>query len=101
MSKMWPHLPARPLINLEPNYEEIFFEITDKDVRNAYSDGTGSDDGNLLTVTSPTESDMLLILEDVAPVKKIKIQGKKNIIKSKNQLFPAVLIYSPPQPPLC
>ncbi len=35
MSQMWPQLPARPLINLEPNYEQIGFRITDRDVRNA------------------------------------------------------------------
>ncbi|MBN2633205.1 MAG: DUF4038 domain-containing protein [Bacteroidales bacterium] len=35
MSKMWDKLPARPLINLEPNYEQIGFRITEKDVRNA------------------------------------------------------------------
>jgi len=35
MSQTWSHLPARPLINLEPNYEEIHFRITDRDVRNA------------------------------------------------------------------
>lgn len=35
MSKMWAYLPPRPLINLEPNYEEIQTYITDKDVRNA------------------------------------------------------------------
>jgi len=35
MSQMWSQLPARPLINLEPNYEQIGFRITDKDVRNA------------------------------------------------------------------
>jgi hypothetical protein len=35
MSKEWAYLPARPTINLEPNYEEIRFKITDKDVRNA------------------------------------------------------------------
>ncbi len=35
MSRTWSHLPARPLINLEPNYEEIRFLITDRDVRNA------------------------------------------------------------------
>lgn len=35
MSQMWARLPARPLINLEPNYEEIRTTITDKDVRNA------------------------------------------------------------------
>lgn len=35
MSQMWQQLPARPLMNLEPNYEQIGFRITDKDVRNA------------------------------------------------------------------
>lgn len=35
MSKMWDNLPPRPLINLEPNYEQIGFRITDRDVRNA------------------------------------------------------------------
>lgn len=35
MSKMWAYLPPRPLINLEPNYEQIRTFITDKDVRNA------------------------------------------------------------------
>ena len=35
MSMMWSGLPARPLINLEPNYEEIRSSITDRDVRNA------------------------------------------------------------------
>jgi hypothetical protein len=35
MSEMWHRLPARPLINLEPNYEQIGMRITDKDVRNA------------------------------------------------------------------
>jgi hypothetical protein len=35
MSRMWSYLPPRPLINMEPNYEEINFKITDKDVRNA------------------------------------------------------------------
>ena len=35
MSQMWSRLPARPIINLEPNYEEIRTGITDKDVRNA------------------------------------------------------------------
>lgn len=35
MSEMWNRLPARPLINLEPNYEQIGMRITDRDVRNA------------------------------------------------------------------
>jgi hypothetical protein len=35
MSREWASLPARPLINLEPNYEQIGFRITDRDVRNA------------------------------------------------------------------
>ena len=35
MSQLWHQLPARPLINLEPNYEQIGLRITDRDVRNA------------------------------------------------------------------
>jgi len=35
IANRWPHLPARPVINLEPNYEEIHNTITDEDVRNA------------------------------------------------------------------
>lgn len=35
MSQMWDQIPARPLINLEPNYEQIGLRITDRDVRNA------------------------------------------------------------------
>jgi hypothetical protein len=35
MAQQWDKLPARPLINLEPNYEEIGFRITAEDVRNA------------------------------------------------------------------
>ena len=35
IANRWPNLPARPVINLEPNYEEIHNAITDEDVRNA------------------------------------------------------------------
>ncbi len=35
MSKMWSKLKPMPYINLEPNYEEIHFKISAKDVRNA------------------------------------------------------------------
>ncbi len=31
----WDEIPARPIINMEPCYEEIGFRITDRDVRNA------------------------------------------------------------------
>jgi len=31
----WDKIPAKPIINLEPNYEEIRFKITARDVRNA------------------------------------------------------------------
>jgi hypothetical protein len=31
----WASIPAKPIINLEPNYEEIRFAITAEDVRNA------------------------------------------------------------------
>ncbi len=35
MAKTWHRLSPRPFINMEPNYEEINFEITAEDVRNA------------------------------------------------------------------
>ncbi len=35
MSRMWKKLKPMPYINMEPNYEEIHFKITAKDVRNA------------------------------------------------------------------
>lgn len=35
MSQMWSKLKPMPYINMEPNYEEIHFKITDQDVRNA------------------------------------------------------------------
>ena len=35
MSAMWDKLPARPIMNLEPNYEMIRHQITSEDVRNA------------------------------------------------------------------
>ena len=31
----WDKVPAKPIINMEPNYEEIYNIITDEDVRNA------------------------------------------------------------------
>jgi hypothetical protein len=34
-SQQWSRLSPRPIINMEPNYEEIFFKITARDVRNA------------------------------------------------------------------
>jgi hypothetical protein len=35
MSQMWSKLKPMPYINMEPNYEEIHFKITAKDIRNA------------------------------------------------------------------
>ena len=35
MATTWDKLPPRPIMNLEPNYEEIRFYITAEDVRNA------------------------------------------------------------------
>ncbi|GJM30616.1 MAG: hypothetical protein DHS20C17_32510 [Cyclobacteriaceae bacterium] len=35
IASRWDKLPPRPIINMEPNYEEIHFTITDEDVRNA------------------------------------------------------------------
>ncbi len=35
VTQEWDKIAPRPLINMEPNYEEIHFSITDQDVRNA------------------------------------------------------------------
>jgi hypothetical protein len=35
MAEKWSKLKPMPYINMEPNYEQIGFKITDKDVRNA------------------------------------------------------------------
>ncbi|HBL74067.1 MAG TPA: hypothetical protein DD458_02460 [Prolixibacteraceae bacterium] len=35
MAEKWSKLKPMPYINMEPNYEEIYFTITDEDVRNA------------------------------------------------------------------
>lgn len=53
-------------------------------VKNEYSNGTGSDDGNILTVTSPSDSDMLLILEEIVEVNNIRLPDKRNFIRSRN-----------------
>lgn len=35
VSEQWDRLPARPIINMEPIYEEIHEDVTDRDVRSA------------------------------------------------------------------
>lgn len=35
ITETWDKIPAKPIINMEPNYEEIGFRITAEDVRNA------------------------------------------------------------------
>ena len=62
------------------NYSVRWFDP----VNNKYSNGTGSDDGNILTVTSPKESDMVLILEEVVTVKNIRRPDRRNVIRDKN-----------------
>ncbi len=34
-AQQWSKLPPRPIMNMEPNYEEIFFRTSPQDVRNA------------------------------------------------------------------
>ncbi len=34
-NQTWAQLPAKPIINMEPNYENIHFKVTARDVRNA------------------------------------------------------------------
>ena len=76
------YLPVNLTIKLKKpaghNYSVRWFDP----VKNVYSNGTGSDDGNILTITSPADSDLVLILEEVVTVKNIKIQNKRNVIKS-------------------
>jgi hypothetical protein len=77
------YIPVKQTIKIRKpsghNYSVRWFDP----VKNEYSDGTGSDDGNILTVSSPADSDMLLILEEVVPVN-IKIRNKQNVIRSRN-----------------
>jgi hypothetical protein len=77
------YLPVKLTVSLRKpsghNYSVRWFDP----VKNAYSDGTGSDDGTLLTVTSPSDSDVLLILEELVKVD-VKIRNKQNVIKSRN-----------------
>jgi hypothetical protein len=78
------YLPAKLTISIRKpegkNYCVRWFDP----VKNTYSDGTGSDDGNILTITSPVDGDIVLILEEVIPVKNIKLPDKKNVMKGKN-----------------
>lgn len=77
------YMPVKKTINIRKpaghNYSVRWFNP----VKNEYSDGTGADDGKILTVSSPAESDMLLILEEVVPVEKIRPRSKRVIAKPK------------------
>ena len=77
------YMPVKQTINIRKpaghNYSVRWFNP----VKNEYSDGTCADDGKILTVTSPAESDMLLILEEVVPVEKIKPRSKRVIAKPR------------------
>jgi hypothetical protein len=78
------YLPVKQTIKIRKpdghNYTVRWFDP----VKNGYSDGAGSDNGNILTITSQSENDMLLILEEMIPVKNIKIPYKNRVIKTKN-----------------
>jgi hypothetical protein len=73
------YIPVKQTIRIRKpdghNYTVSWFDP----VKNTYSAGTGSDDGNILTITSPNDSDMVLILEEVVKVD-VKIRKKQNVI---------------------
>lgn len=80
-STILAYLPVKLTIKLRKPADKVYTVRWFDPVNNEYSNGTGTDDGKVLTITSPKESDMVLILEEVLPVKDIKLPGKKNIIK--------------------
>lgn len=77
------YIPVKQTIKIRkpsgPNYSVRWFDP----VKNEYSNGTGSDEGNILTILSPNDSDMLLILEEVVKVD-VKLRNRQNVIRSKN-----------------
>ena len=52
-------------------------------VKKEYSDGYGSDDGKILSISSPSDHDMLLILEEQVVLKDVKIRNKRIISSGK------------------
>jgi hypothetical protein len=75
------YLPVKQTINIRKPTGHSYCVRWFNPVKNEYSDGTGADDGKILTVSSPADSDMLLILEEVVPVEKIKTRNKRVIAK--------------------
>jgi hypothetical protein len=77
------YLPVKQTIKIRKPADKSYSVRWFDPVKSTYSDGTGSDDGNMITITSPNDSDMVLILEENIPVN-IKIQNRKNVIKARN-----------------
>ena len=76
------YMPVKQTIKIRKpsahNYTVKWFDP----VKNTYFEGSYYDDGNMLTITSPGESDYLLILEEIIKVD-VKIRNKQNVIKGK------------------
>jgi len=77
------YLPVKQTIKIRKpdghNYTIRWFDP----VKNEYSDGSGSDEGTLITVSSPSGHDMILILEELLPLRDIKIRNRRVISNSK------------------
>ena len=77
------YLPVKQTIKIKKpdghSYSVRWFDP----VENEYSNGTGSDNGSILTVSTPVDHDMLLILEEIIPSKNIKLQNRRVISKTK------------------
>ena len=77
------YIPVKQIIKIrKPDGHKYAVRWFDP-VKNEYSNGTGTDEGNVLTVIPPSDSDMLLILEETVPVD-IKLKNKQNVIKGRN-----------------
>jgi hypothetical protein len=74
------YLPVQLTIKIRKPDEHMYSVRWFDPVKNTYSEGSGSDDGNLFTITSPTEGDMVLILEEAIKAE-VKIRNKQNVIK--------------------
>jgi hypothetical protein len=77
------YLPVKQTIKIRKPYGHNYSVRWFDPVKNEYSEGSGSDDGKILTVSSPSDHDMLLILEELVAVKDIKIRNKRVISSPK------------------
>lgn len=82
-SSILVYIPVKLTITLRKPDEMSYSVQWFNPVNNVYSDGTSEDDGRTITVTSPSEEDMVLILKQADEVK-IKLRNRQNVLKGRN-----------------